>query len=153
MNEVGKSQGEECSTDRPSAGNCRHPRSPVDVWPAQASSGQDACGAGEAGQVASSEKFSQVVGQRLKQTIYRREDRKCQEAREELSKLLSSYQRSPRYHFAMIRPARIEKPGTDMCWCGHRQRAPPGSRMGTAAGGASQENHLPGLMQMKSHLP
>lgn len=27
---------------------------------------QDACGAGEAGQVASSEKFSQVVGQRLR---------------------------------------------------------------------------------------
>lgn len=91
---------------------------------------QDACGAGEAGQVASSEKFSQVVGQRLKQTIYRREDRKCQEAHEELSKLLSSNQRSPRYHFAMIRPARIEKPGTAKCRCGPGREDPQGPSWG-----------------------
>lgn len=119
----------------------------------QASSGQDACGAGGAGQVASSEKSSQVVGQRQKQAIYRREDRKGQEAHEEMSKLSSSNQRSPRYHFVMIRLARIEKPGTAKCWCWHGQRGPPVPCVGMAAGGANQDSHLPGLMQTKSHLP
>lgn len=80
--------------------------------------GQDAWGAGEFDRVASLPKLSQVVGQRCKQAMYRREDRKGQVAHEEMSKLVRSKQRGTRCHFASIRLARIGKLGTAKCWSG-----------------------------------
>lgn len=87
--------------------------------------------------------LGKVLGQRCEEAVYRRGDRKGQEARDKMGTLLST-QRSTRCPFPSIRLARLESWVVPSAVARPWAYRTPGALVGMATSGASHESHPQG---------